>query len=92
VGLHPFSLPRAVNDSLPAQIFGIRMSQTARCRRLLDIGLRIGAVGHQATLDAQVCLPGSGRSVIGQKTKPALNYNESFKGKAWAIGQLERTP
>jgi hypothetical protein len=30
VGLHPFSLPRAVNDSLPAQIFGIRMSQTDR--------------------------------------------------------------
>jgi hypothetical protein len=32
VGLHPSSLPRAVNDSLPAQIFGVRMSQTGRLR------------------------------------------------------------
>jgi hypothetical protein len=30
VGLHPFSLLRAVNDSLPARIFGSRMSQTGR--------------------------------------------------------------
>jgi len=30
VTLHPISLPRPVNDSLPAPIFGSRMSQSGR--------------------------------------------------------------
>jgi len=30
LGLHPFSLPRAVNDSLRARIFGGQLSQSGR--------------------------------------------------------------
>jgi hypothetical protein len=36
VGLHPFSLPGAVNDSLPVCIFGSRMSQNGRVWPLAD--------------------------------------------------------
>jgi hypothetical protein len=36
VGVHRFSLSRAVDDSLPARILGGRMSQTGRVEPLAD--------------------------------------------------------
>jgi hypothetical protein len=44
---HPFSLPRVVNGSLSAAIFGSRMSQSNREEPLPDVGVahRLGSVG-----------------------------------------------